>query len=118
MILFSSLSYAQNNVVDEIDGLLIDLTITRIGHDFYRDYSTYWQFNFPDSNYTISLHERPSARWGSLIWVEYLSKELFRSFLRPNSSGIKGIAESAASQVKGKLDQILLSEAFEDHFDL
>lgn len=109
---------AQSDDLEELDGLLVDHTITRMGHDFYRDFSAYWMLNFSGADYNLSLHERPSARWGSLVWVEYRSQQVYRSFLRPNTAGIQDMAELAAAQVKSRVDQLRVTEAFEDRFDL
>jgi curli production assembly/transport component CsgE len=104
--------------LDEVTGIVIDRTITLIGRDFYRNFSEYRRLNHPDSAYNLTILERPSARWGSLVWVEYNSKTLFRSFLSPRRVGQEEVAERAAEQVEEKLEKLRLQEALSDRFDV
>ncbi|PLY13857.1 MAG: hypothetical protein C0631_12860, partial [Sedimenticola sp.] len=55
--------------LDEISGIVVDRTITLMGHDFYRYFTSYRQFTQPESKYNLTVFERPSARWGSLVWI-------------------------------------------------
>ena len=65
-------------IEDEISGFTIDHTITRVGHDFSRYLSDYRNTNLPDTDYNLTIYERPSARWGSLIWVTHNHRIVFR----------------------------------------
>lgn len=103
---------------DEISGFNIDQTITRTGHDFARFMSEYRNYNYPDSEYNLTVHERPSARWGNLIWVTYNYKTVYRRFLRPSTNDIKKQAEQAAIQIHEQVLQEKLRQALQDNFDL
>ena len=104
--------------LDEISGIVVDRTITLMGHDFYRYFTSYRQFTQPESKYNLTVFERPSARWGSLVWIEYQSKIIYKTFLSPGRSGYQEVAENAARQIEEKLGKLRLQELLSDHIDL
>ncbi|WGL16228.1 CsgE family curli-type amyloid fiber assembly protein [Microbulbifer bruguierae] len=103
---------------DEISGFNLDQTITRTGHDFVRYMSEYRNLNYPDSTYNLTIDERPSARWGNLIWITYDNKTVFRRFISPSTNNIRALAEQASQMIHEIVLQEKLREAFSDHFDL
>ncbi|WP_245720605.1 curli production assembly/transport protein CsgE [Microbulbifer yueqingensis] len=103
---------------DEISGFNIDQTISRTGHDFARYMNEYRSFHYPDSEYNLTIRERPSARWGNLIWITYNGKTLYRRFLRPSTTNVKQEAEQAAIQIHEIVQQEKIRQALEDNFDL
>jgi len=110
----------QNNgqIEDEISGFNVDQTITRTGHDFVRYMSEYRNLHYPDSSYNLTVHERPSARWGNLLWVTYNNKTVFRRFVSPSTNDIRQLAEEASSQIHEIVLQEKLRRALSDHYDL
>lgn len=78
-------------------------TVTVQGHEFYRYFSMWWHHNPDASNYSISIHERPSARWGSEIWVDYHHTRIFHMFLPPTRSRTKEISREAAASASSKI---------------
>ncbi|GAA5443451.1 hypothetical protein Misp06_01628 [Microbulbifer sp. NBRC 101763] len=125
-----SIAYAQDDTTvppadtdsgkleDEISGFNIDRTITRTGHDFARYLSEYRNLNYPDSTYNLTVYERPSARWGNLIWVTYNDKIVFRRFITPSTNNIHRLADEAAQYIHQAVLQDRVSSAFTDNFDL
>ncbi|MFV8781457.1 CsgE family curli-type amyloid fiber assembly protein [Microbulbifer sp. SA54] len=105
-------------IEDEISGFNIDQTITRTGHDFARFMSEYRNLNFPDSTYNLTIEERPSARWGNLIWITYNNKTVFRRFISPSTNNIRALAEDASRMIHEMVLQERLRQALTDHFDL
>ncbi len=105
-------------IEDEISGFTIDNTITRIGHDFSRFLSDYRSSNLANSNYNLTVHERPSARWGNLIWVTKDHQTLYRRFIQPSNTRLKETAEDAAQQIHNQIKQLKLKELFSDNFDI
>lgn len=103
---------------DEISGFNIDQTITRTGHDFVRYMNEYRNLNYPDSKYNLTVEERPSARWGNLIWITYNNNTVFRRFISPSTNNIRGLAEEASQMIHELVLQEKLREALNDHFDL
>lgn len=80
---------------DPLLGVVVNRTMTVQGHDFYRYFSSWWRETDIDGQYSISIHERPSARWGSEVWVEYRRDRVFHMFLPPARSRTKDISRMA-----------------------
>jgi len=101
----------------QLSGLIIDNTITRFGHDFHR----YLSYQLQDSTALkadLVVRERPSARWGSLVWVEYGQTTVYRRFLQPNVAEIETIAEQAAQLVLEEIERNKLRSLLQDTFDM
>lgn len=105
-------------IEDEISGFNIDQTITRTGHDFARFMSEYRNLHYPDSTYNLTILERPSARWGNLIWITYNNKTVFRRFISPSTNNIRAVAEEASQMIHEMVQQEKIREALTDHFDI
>ncbi|WP_444929762.1 CsgE family curli-type amyloid fiber assembly protein [Microbulbifer sp. SSSA002] len=103
---------------DEISGFNIDRTITRTGHDFARYMSEYRNLNYPDASYNLTIYERPSARWGNLIWVTYNDKIVFRRFISPSTNNIHRLADEAAQHIHQQVLQNRVRNSLSDNFDL
>lgn len=104
--------------LDEIEGLILDRTITVLGHDFFQSFTSHWRLNYPDNTSTFSIVERPTARFGSEIWIDFRGNKLSRLFLSPSRSKVKEIAESVAENVNTTITQIKLTEMLRDTFDM
>jgi curli production assembly/transport component CsgE len=116
--LFSLQGHSQE-IEDEISGFTHDSTITRVGHDFVRQLGDYRNATFTDdNNYNLTVHERPSARWGSLIWVTLNDREVYRRFLPPGKVDVSEEAASAAQYIHNQAQQQKLQMLFMDTFDL
>ncbi|MBB5212437.1 curli production assembly/transport protein CsgE [Microbulbifer hydrolyticus] len=109
---------SSGRIEDEISGFNVDQTITRTGHDFARYMSEYRNLNYPDSEYNLTIRERPSARWGNLIWITYNNDTVFRRFVSPSTNNIKALAEEAATMIHEMVLQEKIRQAFTDHYDL
>lgn len=92
---------------DLILGVIADQTITRIGREFYRGFLSTWRdFGGDAEQYNLAIYERPSARWGSLVWVEKDRVRLFSMFIHPGRGNYAPIGEQAARQVYGRVGQL------------
>ncbi len=118
LLFTTSLPVTAGVIEDEISGLAIDNTITRIGHDFSRFLSDYRSSNLANSHYNLTVHERPSARWGNLIWVTKDHQTLYWRFIQPSNTRLKETAEDAAQQIHNQIKQLKLKELFSDNFDI
>ncbi len=76
-------------------GVVVDQTITVAGHDFYQHFVALWRDKEMADRYEISVHERPSARWGNQIWIEYAQRRVFQVFLPGARGKIKAVSEMA-----------------------
>lgn len=81
---------------DPLLGVIVNRTVTVQGHDFYRYFSAWWRETDDEGQYSISIHERPSARWGSEVWVQFRRDRVFHVFLPPARSRTKQISKAAA----------------------
>ncbi len=102
---------------NEISGFVLDRSITRVGHEFTR-YLTNYRNMRGLGDYNLTVYERPSARWGNLIWVEQDNLKVFQIFLFPSTSDIKNIAENAMNHIHQQVQRQKLREVFDRNYDL
>jgi curli production assembly/transport component CsgE len=87
----------QTPVAEEIGGIVTDNAITLVGQDFYAAFAQAWIQMPMSERYMVSIHERPSARYGSLVWVEYEQRRVFEAFLPIARANVRPVAEGAAA---------------------
>ena len=102
----------------DVDGLVLDRTFTRFGQGFYNEFTRLRSDEDPDARENLTIHERPTARWGSLIWITHNRKVLFRTALSPVRSQGEAAAQQAWVQVNEILQQQKVAILFMDTFDL
>ena len=102
---------------DEMMGFIVDDTISHIGHDFYYSFSERLRATSP-MDFNLVVRERPSARWGALVTVEYQQRLIYRRFLPPNTVELKDEAYDAADLVRGQIVQRKLEAMLQDTTDL
>lgn len=112
--------FSQQLNLDEpgLSGVLVDRTITMIGKTFYRQFSQLSMESGILSNANLSIHERPSARWGSLIWISEGNKIIFEATLSPRLSDVDQYAEAAIEQVEQMVIQSKVMDALQKNEDL
>jgi curli production assembly/transport component CsgE len=89
-----------NRTLEEsFTGIVAPQVMTLVGQNFYDYFVAAWRALPLSDRYNISIHERPSARWGSLVWVEFQHRRLFDVFLSPARSNIRQAGERAADVV-------------------
>lgn len=76
-------------------GIVVNQTITVGGQEFYRQFVSLWRERPMTDRHAISVHERPSARYGSQVWVEYAQRRIFQSALPNGRTGIGPLSERA-----------------------
>ena len=67
---------------DPLAGVVVNRTITVLGRDFYQAFTTQWRQKDVSNQYTITIFERPSARFGSEIWCNFGKRKCFIPFFR------------------------------------
>ncbi len=79
----------------EIDGLIVDETVTKMGRDFYQVFYSNWEAppNFRD--YTLKLSEKPMRGIGTMIIIEINDQVVAESPLQPRYDIIESIAKQA-----------------------
>ncbi|MBS4098837.1 MAG: hypothetical protein KGZ83_18600 [Sulfuricella sp.] len=113
--LMSGMAIARENTPpngdDLITGLVIDQTLTFVGHEFSSNFANAWK-ELPCLDHRIlTIYERPSASWGSLVWVEYEHQMAFRAFLAPTKAKLKSTAEGAAQLVCNRVTELDIQKA-------
>lgn len=103
---------------DPLKGILVNRTVTVQGHEFYHYFSMWWQHHDAASQYSLSVFERPSARWGSEVWVEHNRVIMFKTFLPPARSQTKKISEQAAAIVFENIENNELEKSLFSSDDL
>ncbi|WP_444903005.1 CsgE family curli-type amyloid fiber assembly protein [Microbulbifer sp. CnH-101-E] len=101
-----------------LTGLVIDNTVSGIGHEFARSLSLYITSNLTDFDYNLTVYERPSARWGSVVWVNYENKQVFRTVIYPGRRRFGQIVEQAVAQINNNVRQQRLQQLFSQNLDL
>lgn len=107
-----------SNGGSELTGVLVDRTITMAGKTFYRAFSQRAMDNLIIGNATITINERPDARWGSQIWVMEGNQMHFRTQLSPRISEADRTAGEAVNTVEEALLRQQLSSALSSDKDL
>ncbi|WP_037378022.1 curli production assembly/transport protein CsgE [Serratia sp. M24T3] len=106
-----SLQAAESPIGKDIKdpGLITDHTVSSVGHDFYRMFADRWERNYPE---TITISERPSARWGSWITIKVGQDLLYQTLLFPTrrnfgkevDTALQGVGEALSRrQIDKKL---------------
>jgi curli production assembly/transport component CsgE len=83
---------------DDPDGLTINQTVTRFGQVFYNEFVKHWNDYSHLVSANLTVYERPSARWGSLIWIEYRGRRIFQRQVGPSIRVIEEMAKTAAAE--------------------
>ena len=102
---------------DEMMGFIVDYTISHIGHDFYNSFAERLRAT-SRLDFNLVVREKPDARWGSLVTVEYQQRLIYRRFLPPNTVELKAAAYEAADLVKAQIIQRKLESLLQDTTDL
>ncbi|QHD51457.1 CsgE family curli-type amyloid fiber assembly protein [Vreelandella aquamarina] len=106
------------NGSSELTGIMVDRTITMAGKTFYRAFSQQAMDNVIIGNATITIQERPDARWGSQVWIMEGNRMYFRTQLSPRISEADRVAGDAVKTVEEALLQQQLSAALTSDKDL
>lgn len=83
-------------VATEAWGIVTSQTVTVAGHEFSNHFIAAWRDKPGSERYTLALRERPSARWGSLVWVEFGQQRVLQLQLPPARAGLEALAVNAA----------------------
>ena len=81
----------------ESSGLVLDQTITKIGHDFYDQFYSQWEAPSEVAEYTVAVGEKPTRGNNAIIIVTVNGEDLLEFPLQGKSD----IVEDAAQQAIG-----------------
>jgi curli production assembly/transport component CsgE len=88
---------AEESLMAEITGLIIEQTMTRIGYDFYEYFYIHWTppLLARIDDYNIHIHERASPLWGSWVWVTVNDRIIWQKVLKPRTAESENAAKQA-----------------------
>ncbi len=89
----------------EIDEMVFDETITKVGRDFYDEFFTNWNNPTSIKDFSITIKERPMPGIGTQIRVFIDEYEILTQFIRPKQEQI----EMLAGYTIGLANQYLLN---------
>lgn len=83
----------QKTAVDlEIDGLIVDNSVTKMGRDFYDLFMSQWEAPQGAKNYTITIRELPAMGISSIVIVEINDQQILELPLQPRYDVIEELA--------------------------
>ncbi|WLI91413.1 CsgE family curli-type amyloid fiber assembly protein [Massilia sp. R2A-15] len=82
--------------VSDATGIVTSQAITVAGREFSDYFIAAWRDKQDSDRYTLAIHERPSARSGSQVWIEFGHRRVFQMQLPAARAALKGRAEQAA----------------------
>jgi curli production assembly/transport component CsgE len=102
--------------VERTGGFIVDRTVTNFGAEFFRRFSAAWRDQRDVDGIDVTIVERPSARFGSQIYIEHNNRPIARLFLYAGRSAtIEPLAIEAARYVGRQLsDGALIGAIFAD----
>jgi curli production assembly/transport component CsgE len=89
-------------------GIVTNRAITVAGHEFFDHFIVAWRDKPDSERYALALFERPSARLGSQVRIEFSQRPVYQARLPPSRAALKALAEDAADDA---YQAILASEA-------
>ena len=102
----AAVTEAERNLEPDGWGIVTNQAITVAGQEFCRYFIAEW-LDKPDSDrYTIAIRERPSARWGTQVWVEYGQRRVVQVQLPPARAELQTLGESAADNAYQAIQRI------------
>ena len=105
--------------LDQITGFVVDRTITNFGAEFMRFFSEAWREIDVTASVDVTIVERPSARFGSVIFVEQNNQPVARVFLYAGrSAAIKPLAVETARYVANQASDSALAKLLMQDPDL
>ncbi|MFP8488066.1 CsgE family curli-type amyloid fiber assembly protein [Gracilimonas sp. Q87] len=79
----------------EVDGMVLDETISKIGRDFYNVFYQYWSPPEEAYNYTITITEKPAPSLGTIVSVKINDTYTYQSRLQPRFQMIEDAGKDA-----------------------
>lgn len=91
--------------IEEITGLIIEKTMTKIGYEFYENFFSLWEAPKGITGYNIYINEKASPMWGSLVYVNVNNTLVWNKMLRPRSEDIEKAVKNSIGVVRKYLNQ-------------
>jgi len=96
--------------IEATTGFIVDRTMTNVGAEFFRQFSEAWRGLPGTESVNVTIVERPSARYGSQIYIEQDGRPVARVFLYAGRGAtIRPLAAEAARYVAGRVSNAALA---------
>jgi curli production assembly/transport component CsgE len=83
---------------DTDSGVVTSQAITVAGHDFCQYFIAAWREKEGSERFTLAIVERPSARRGSEVRIDFAQRRVFDTRLPAARAAIKSLSEDAAER--------------------
>lgn len=80
-------------------GVITVQTMTTAGHDFSQHFLAAWRDQDGSDQVTLAIRERPSARFGSEVWIDYSQRTVLQLRLPPARAALPELAANAVQHV-------------------
>jgi curli production assembly/transport component CsgE len=81
---------------EQFGGMVTNQTMTAAGQDFYQYFSALWYDKPLAEQFSLAVRERPSARQGNKIQIDYASRTVFEGMLPTARGNVRAMSEYAA----------------------
>jgi curli production assembly/transport component CsgE len=81
-----------------LNNLVMDNTLSKVGHDFYEFFYEKWDPPDTERHFTIYINEKPAPGMGNLVQVKINYDKVFRSKLTPRQQTLERIATQAVKK--------------------
>lgn len=95
----SASASGERRLAESYGGVVVNQTITVAGQEFFQYFVAHWRERELSERFAIAVVERPSARWGGQIWVEFAQRRVFQAPLSSARSGLRSLSEQAVDLV-------------------
>jgi curli production assembly/transport component CsgE len=90
--------------LEKTTGYIVDRTMTNFGGEFIRAFADAWRAQGGGDGVDLTIVEKPSARWGSTVFVEMNNRQLVRVLLQAGrSADIKPLAQQTAQYLQRQI---------------
>ena len=100
------------------EGVVLSQTVTVAGQDFYQGFVALWRDKPISERYLLVVRERPSARTGSVVWIECGGRRLLQLALPVSRSMIRRISEQAVEDTWQRLTEAEIEARIDGDRDL
>lgn len=80
-------------------GLVLDSTVTVLGHEFFSAFADAWRELDAQQRYSVTISETPTARFGSTIRIHSRGRQIWQTLLRPSRQEARELAPNVAGDL-------------------
>ncbi|MEI8596019.1 CsgE family curli-type amyloid fiber assembly protein [Photobacterium sp. Hal280] len=102
----------------EINGVVVDRTMTKLGEDFYSLFSQKLDDQIEELKENLTVKERPTALSGSIITIFHRQNIIYRTALSPGRQTVEDKTDQAVSAVKNYVLRWRIERYLKDTFDV